>query len=33
MEENELISLRKEVQRLKMEVDVLKQAALIMGRK
>jgi len=32
-EENELIELRKEVQRLKMENDILKQAALIMGRK
>jgi transposase len=32
-EENELITLRKEVQRLKMENDILKQAALIMGRK
>ncbi|KJD42834.1 transposase [Paenibacillus terrae] len=32
-EENELIILRKEIQRLKMEVDILKQAALIMGRK
>ena len=32
-EENELIALRKENQRLKMEVDILKQAALIMGRK
>lgn len=32
-EENELIVLRKEIQRLKMEVDILKQAALIMGRK
>jgi len=32
-EDNELIALRKEVQRLKMENDILKQAALIMGRK
>lgn len=32
-EENELLSLRKEVQRLRMENDILKQAALIMGRK
>ena len=32
-EENELIKLRKEVQQLKMENDILKQAALIMGRK
>ena len=32
-EENELIALRKENERLKMEVDILKQAALIMGRK
>ena len=32
-EENELIRLRKEVQQLKMENDILKQAALIMGRK
>ncbi|GKU79033.1 transposase [Paenibacillus sp. L3-i20] len=32
-EEEELIALRKENQRLKMEVDILKQAALIMGRK
>ncbi|KOS00593.1 transposase [Paenibacillus polymyxa] len=32
-EDNELIALRKENQRLKMEVDILKQAALIMGRK
>ncbi|MBB6735342.1 transposase, partial [Cohnella sp. CBP 2801] len=30
-EENELLSLRKEVQRLRMENDILKQAALIMG--
>ena len=32
-EENELIKLRKEIQQLKMENDILKQAALIMGRK
>lgn len=32
-EENELIKLRKENQRLKKENDILKQAALIMGRK
>lgn len=32
-EENELIALRKEIQRLKMDNDILKQAALIMGRK
>lgn len=32
-EEQELIRLRKENQQLKMEVDVLKQAALIFGRK
>ena len=32
-EENELIALRKQVQRLEMENDILKQAALIMGRK
>ena len=32
-EENELAKLRKENQRLMMEVDILKQAALIMGRK
>ncbi|MFK4475723.1 transposase [Paenibacillus sp. RC73] len=32
-EENELLTLRKEVQRLKMENDILKQAALIMGLK
>ncbi len=31
--ENELIKLRKENQHLKMENDILKQAALIMGRK
>lgn len=32
-EENELIAIRKELQRLRMENDILKQAALIMGRK
>jgi transposase len=32
-EDNELMALRKENQRLKMENDILKQAALIMGRK
>ncbi|MBG9453392.1 transposase [Lysinibacillus sphaericus] len=32
-EENELARLRKENQRLMMENDILKQAALIMGRK
>lgn len=32
-EEKELIKLRKEIQQLKMENDILKQAALIMGRK
>ena len=32
-EDNELIRLRKENQRLLMENDILKQAALIMGRK
>ncbi|TVX98625.1 transposase [Cohnella terricola] len=32
-EENELLALRRENQRLKMEVDILKQAAPIMGRK
>ncbi|GAC42539.1 transposase and inactivated derivative [Paenibacillus popilliae ATCC 14706] len=32
-EENELIAFRKENQRLKMENDILKQAALIRGRK
>lgn len=31
--ENEQIRLRKEVQQLKMENDILKQVALIMGRK
>ncbi|KZE74384.1 transposase [Paenibacillus elgii] len=32
-EENELMALCKEVQRLRMENDILKQVALIMGRK
>ena len=32
-EEKELIKLRKENQQLKMENDILKQAALILGRK
>jgi len=32
-EEEELVKLRKENQQLKMENDILKQAALIMGRK
>ena len=32
-EQEELITLRKENQRLMMENDILKQAALIMGRK
>ena len=32
-EEVELIKLRKELQQLRMENDILKQAALIMGRK
>ena len=32
-EDNELIKLKKENQQLKMENDILKQAALIMGRK
>jgi transposase len=32
-EETELIVLRKENKRLEMEVDILKQAALIMARK
>lgn len=32
-EETELIKLRKELKRLEMENDILKQAALIMGRK
>lgn len=32
-EEKELLKLRKEAQQLRMENDILKQAALIMGRK
>ena len=32
-ENTELIKLRKEIQQLKMENDILKQAALIMGRR
>jgi len=32
-EQKELIKLRKENQQLRMETDILKQAALIMGRK
>lgn len=32
-EQEELIKLRKQNQQLQMEVDILKQAALIMGRK
>jgi len=32
-EQEELIRLRKENQQLKMEVDILKQAALILGQK
>ncbi|WP_392562269.1 transposase [Orbus sturtevantii] len=32
-EEQELIALRKELNQLRMENDILKQAALIMGRK
>jgi len=32
-EENELIALQKRVKQLEMENDILKQAALIMGRK
>ena len=32
-EEKELIKLRKEVQHLRIENDILKQEALIMGRK
>lgn len=32
-EKNELIKLKKELQQLRMENDILKQAALIMGRK
>ncbi|WP_458257691.1 transposase [Spiroplasma endosymbiont of Dactylopius coccus] len=33
VEENELIKLRKELKQLRMENDILKQAALIIGRK
>ena len=33
LEENELIKLKKQNKQLEMEVDILKQAALIMGRK
>lgn len=32
-QEQELLQLRKEVQRLRMENDILKQAALILGQK
>lgn len=32
-EENELIKLQKEIKQLRMENDILKQAALIIGRK
>lgn len=32
-EENKQIELEKEIKRLRMENDILKQAALIMGRK
>jgi len=32
-EETELIKLRKKIEKLEMENDILKQAALIMGRK
>jgi transposase len=32
-EENEVIQLRKDLAEAKMEIDILKQAALIMGRK
>jgi len=32
-ENTELIKLRKEIQQLKMENDILRQAALIMGRR
>ncbi len=32
-DENEILKLRKENEQLKMEVDILKQAALIIGRK
>ena len=31
--ENELLKLKKEISRLEMENDILKQAALIMGRR
>jgi Transposase and inactivated derivatives len=33
VEQNELIELRKELRQLRMENDILKQAALIFGRK
>ena len=33
VEENKIIALQKENQRLKMENDILKQAALIIGRR
>ncbi|WP_426605497.1 hypothetical protein [Spiroplasma endosymbiont of Glossina fuscipes fuscipes] len=33
VEENELIQLRKENKQLRMENDILKQAALIIGKK
>lgn len=33
VEENELIKLNKELKQLRMENDILKQAALIIGRK
>ncbi len=33
LEENEIITLRKELKDLKMENDILKQAALIMAKK
>jgi transposase len=32
-QEKELLEMRKEIKQLKMENDILKQAALIMGRK
>jgi transposase len=32
-DENELLQLRKDLAEAKMEIDILKQAALIMGRK
>jgi transposase len=32
-EENELLALKKHIKQLEMENDILKQAALIMGRK